>query len=456
MLYETYSGNIGTTIRHEYLPREMVPRPFVSGVQLNGSQKPAPLALEGALTGARLIRRSATSETWELEAATPSLLAFHTTFYPGWEATVDGVAQGVEPLEGLGLVGLRLGPGTHRVKLRLTRTPAGRYALWTSIVAALFWLILVLYPCRRSARYRRGMLLMAIGLVAFGLQMIVAPKTPAKPSAAQGLLVMDFSRAPYLHSEPEAILLGDTLLLDYALSSATINPGEELAITFHWQWSRQPHQVQVALVGATAHLFPPAPAWVQATEAITLSYTTLRLRLPENIAPGIYVPQLNILRNGQPQTPYTALGMPMGTLALAPVQVLSSRRATGQEAVLGHFGPERALPVIDLVGVETTRPSKGMLEIALTWRSQRQAPLNYMLSLRLYRPDGSKVTSRDIPPLLGGYPTSLWIPGELVTDRVLLTLPEGEAASGDYRLEIVLYDRVTLQAVGTTTTSLPL
>jgi hypothetical protein len=74
-----------------------------------------------------------------------------------------------------------------------------------------------------------------------------------------------------------------------------------------------------------------------------------------------------------------------------------------------------------------------------------------MLSLRLYRRDGSKVTSRDIPPLLGGYPTSLWIPGELVTDRVLLPLPEGEAANADYRLEIVLYDRVTLQAVGTTT-----
>ena len=75
--------------------------------------------------------------------------------------------------------------------------------------------------------------------------------------------------------------------------------------------------------------------------------------------------------------------------------------------------------------------------------------MNYMLSLRLKRADGSQVTSRDLPPLLGGYPTSLWRAGELVTDRVLLSLPETGLDPGDYLIEVVLYDRVTLQAVGT-------
>ncbi|MFH1084167.1 MAG: hypothetical protein V1772_00185, partial [Chloroflexota bacterium] len=54
----------------------------------------------------------------------------------------------------------------------------------------------------------------------------------------------------------------------------------------------------------------------------------------------------------------------------------------------------------------------------------------------------------------GGYPTSLWQPGELVTDRVILRLPKGAAVEPTDHLEVVLYDRRTLQSVGTTTIAL--
>lgn len=452
MLYETYSGNIGTTVRYEYLPKEMVPRPFVSGVQLNGGQKPPPLALEGELSAARLLRRTPSREVWEIEVSSPALLAFHTTFYPGWEATVDGAAQGVEPLAGLGLVGLRLSPGRHRVTLQLERTPVRRFTLWASAAGLLIWLAGLLYPYWRSRRYRRGAAITALCLATAVIWLLVAPRPAARPAQAKGPLVMDFARAPYLHEEPEGVYLGVTGLLGYTLSSANPRPGEELEITLHWDWTKQPHQARVELVGATAHLFAPSPVWAEATVAITTAYTMLRLGLPADMPPGLYVPQLIVLKDGQPQVVRTAHGATMGTLALAPVQVPGGRRATGEEPVLGHFGPERALPVIDLVGVETRCPGGGMIEAALAWRSQRQAPLNYMLSLRLRRADGSLVVSRDLPLLLGGYPTSLWVPGELITDRVLLALPERETPDGGYGLEIVLYDRLTLRAVGTVTT----
>ena len=60
-----------------------------------------------------------------------------------------------------------------------------------------------------------------------------------------------------------------------------------------------------------------------------------------------------------------------------------------------------------------------------------------------------RIVWRDLPPLLGGYPTSLWRPGEIVADRVLLSLPDDQPMGGDCELEIVLYDRMTLKAVGT-------
>ena len=152
MLYETYSGNIGSTIRYEYLPREMVPRPYTSAVQLNGGVKPTPLALEGTLRAASLLGRTPDAETWDLDLATPALLAFQTTSYPGWQARVDDQAQPVEPLPGLGLVGLRVPAGTHRVSLRLGLTPMRRYASWASLGGLLGWLALALYPLARQFR----------------------------------------------------------------------------------------------------------------------------------------------------------------------------------------------------------------------------------------------------------------------------------------------------------------
>ena len=90
------------------------------------------------------------------------------------------------------------------------------------------------------------------------------------------------------------------------------------------------------------------------------------------------------------------------------------------------------------------------IEVALDWRSERQAPLNYVLSLRLQTSDGSAIASRDLPPLLGAYPTSLWQPGELLADRVLLDVPSGVPSEG-LRLEVVLYDRRTLKGAGSVT-----
>jgi len=467
MLYETFSGNIGSTVRHEYLPRWMVPRPYTSAVQMNDGGKPPPLALEGQLRSARLSRRTPHSEDWEIDVSAPSLLAFHTTFYPGWEATIDGVPQGVEPLLGLGLVGLRLPAGTHRVELRFRDSPVRRYAGLASAAGFLCWLVLgtcrglvlgtyrglalALYPCGRSRGYRIhafGLMGMVV-LVAIWLALI--PKPAARAAQAKGPLVMDFARVPYLHHEPEGVWLGEARLIDYTMSTLSAGPGEHLHIALNWQQACPDHLATIELAGATAHLFEPAPSWGSASAAITTERTELILTLPEDIPPGIYVPRLLVHQDAELQVPRTSQGFEMGTLALEPVVLVSGRRASGQEEVLASYGPEQMPPVIALIDVDTLRRSERSLQVSLTWRCERQAPLNYILSLRLRHTDGDKVISRDLPPLLGGYPTSLWRPGELITDKVILSWPDAATTPGEYDLEIVLYDRVTLKAVGTHT-----
>jgi hypothetical protein len=203
-------------------------------------------------------------------------------------------------------------------------------------------------------------------------------------------------------------------------------------------------------VAATAHLFRPAPVLAQADAAIDSEMTALSLQVPPDLPRGLYVLRVDVYRDGNRVMPSTVGGVGMDRLVLRPVQVAEGRPATGGEEVLALYGPEHAPPVIALVSAWIPSARGDEVEVALTWRSERQAPLNYWLSLRLRGHDGGQIASRDLPPLLGGCPTSLWKPGELLSDRVILPVPEGNKASDVAALEIILYDRRTLQAIGTT------
>jgi hypothetical protein len=76
--------------------------------------------------------------------------------------------------------------------------------------------------------------------------------------------------------------------------------------------------------------------------------------------------------------------------------------------------------------------------------------LNYALSLRVHDGQGERIASRDMT-LLPGYPTSLWTPGQLITNRVLLHLPSDVEEAALDSMEVVLYDRLTLKGMGTVT-----
>jgi hypothetical protein len=447
MFYETYSGNLGTTVRHEYLPQTMVPRPYTSARQLASEAAP-PLALSGGVRSARLVERGPVGQTWELELDGHSLLAFHVTAYPGWRAAVDGASQPVESLYGLGLVGLRLEGGRHEVRLAFGATRFQRAMEWTSAAALVMLLGLALYPCRTSRRCRVGALRAAGIVTLVAVWLVVAPQRQAMETQ-EGPLVADWDRGPYLHYESEGVWFGDLTLRGYDYGAVLPMPGGMVPVTLTWEGPANGERVRLELVAATAHLFEPAPVWAAVEAPLMVPWTGLSLPLPEDLPEGLYVPRLTILAGNGTVAPRTATGAGMGTLALRPINIFFSLLGAGGKPSLGAFGPPDEPPVISLVGAEARHAGEGLVEVTLRWRSERQAPLNYYLSLRLLNADGAQVASRDLPPLLGGYPTSLWRPGALITDRVLIPLPAGASDLAAYGLEVVLYDRITLGAVGT-------
>lgn len=75
-------------------------------------------------------------QTVRVSAVSAGPLRFHTYYYPGWRAYVDGAPVDVRPEGPLGVIVLDLPAGEHTVSIRFDETPLRRIANWTSLLSA--------------------------------------------------------------------------------------------------------------------------------------------------------------------------------------------------------------------------------------------------------------------------------------------------------------------------------
>jgi len=483
MLYEYFTANVGTTIRTDYLPRWVDPRPYTSEAFWHGGVKPAPLTIEGQAASANLIALGPTSERWAIEVtSSQSLLAFHTYYYPGWEARVDGQPAKIEALPGLGYIGLRLSQGHHEVYLRLGRTRVRFIAEVLSALAVGVLLFLLL----RERRFRPHVLgIIAVALAVLVLLVLrcndddelveatsVAPSASATtevvatgpPTQSAGMmtglqpeelaptdkldLTMDFDRIPYLHHNPGGIRFGNTSrLIYYELSSQAIQAGETLTVTMYWDnISRNDLVTKVAVVSPAQHLFAIPQAVAISEEPLTGDYIRHVLRIPASTVRGIYLLSVQVYNSEGEIRPITPQGETLGTTYLLPVRISGEILASSDEPIVQKFGE-----CIALSRVQTVQQMAGTLEVTLTWRAFAPAPQNYKVALRLKDAGGWDVARLDTQPGYGFYPTSMWRPGEMVNDCCVLLLDDGTPPGTQYNLDITLYEAASLRPIGTAT-----
>lgn len=443
MLYEGFSGNLGSTVRAEYLPRWLIPRPYSSAGLLELPE--APVALEGTLESAQLLDQSPNEQVWQITVPEASLLAFQTAFYPGWQASVDGTQQGIEPLDGLGLLGLRLSPGEHDVRLFFEPTTTRKVSSLLSLAALFLWGALLVLHIQRGKHFTRAGALLIV-LVLSAVWLFAIPHPTAGRRGLVGPLVQDFAWAPLLHHEPGGIQFGMARLLNYALDGKVITPGSTYRVSLEWDRPVGEYAFTVKLVSVTAHLLEPAPVWVEAT--VPVGASELLLDIPPDLPPGMYVLRLAVSDGQQAVKALNSQGVEMGLLSSAPLTVSKAPRDGRQTPALAQYGPPGKPAVASLMNVSVRTAQEGMLEFELVWRSEAQAPLNYQLSLRLKTVNGEMLANRDLPPFYGIWPATLWRAGEIYTDRIIVPI-SAELTDDTYVLEVVLYDRLTLQAVGT-------
>jgi hypothetical protein len=114
----------------------------------------APAGDPPAATPARITERSDTSVTVEVDARRAGRLVLLDTFYPGWEATVDGRPADIEAAN-VAFRSVPVAAGRHEVRFEY-RPASVRYGAIISAVALVALLVAVVAGSPRLRRRRRG------------------------------------------------------------------------------------------------------------------------------------------------------------------------------------------------------------------------------------------------------------------------------------------------------------
>lgn len=474
LLYESFTGNIGTTIRYEYLPHDVVPRLYISEAVVDGVAAMQPIAdADGVTLTAECRARTPARQEWRLTLeGGPAPVVFPLNGWPGWRAEVDGAPATTYPLTGSGRLTVDLPAGEHTVVLRLGRTPLRLVAELGSALTAigvLLWLALQRRGSAAAQRFsgtasqQRGQLtesagpfspvLLSTGLLAIALLVTVAGSL--LPASYSRLHAFDFIHAPYPHREP--VRFGPLWLEEvYATSGETPDPlaltaapGERLGLALRWR------QTDTLPITGTLRLVSPAeprhgiPYCLAETtfalpptvgETGTAGYS---LTLPPDLARGLYLLELRLYGPEGELPPQTPQGTERGTLYIGAVRVRAAPARRLDAPVVAHLGE------LTLHSVTVLRSDPDAVRLQLAWSLARRTPRNYSLSLRLRDLEGNPLVTQDFQPGYGYLPTTLWHADESITDYPVLPLPAG-IAPGEYRLQIIAYQEATLQAVGET------
>lgn len=449
-LFEAFSGNIGGTVRAEYLPTAMVPRYYASPQLLSRDASPMPWALKDVTMAAELLNRRSAALTWRLILEAPDRIVFPIAAFGGWSAMVDGVSQAIVTMPGLGLVGLDLAAGDHMITLTMGRTPVRRGAEIASLAGVVIWLGSGVWWCVKR-RHRAVASGAAVALLAVGALWLAGRPLPATAQdRLAGPLVMDLGSYPYLHHEPQGLLIGSTRLLDYTYSTDTLSPGDALVIDLDWSHPAPDEQLQLRLVSLSSHLYDQSVVWVEELLPIRAAQTRLTLQLPGELPPGIYVLRLGIKLGDESLAIANQRGTLQSRTCLKPIWVLPGDYEVPEAAPLAQYGNPHEPPMLTLLQAKTKPVKNHALELMMLWSAEQTLQRNYAISVRYLRADGSMQRSLDLAPLSADYPTGLWHRGDVVPTKVQLPIRRETVRSGD-AWEIVLYDRLTMASIGTGT-----
>ena len=135
---------------------------------------------------------------------------------------------------------------------------------------------------------------------------------------------------------------------------------------------------------------------------------------------------------------------PLGAIEVAAPEHLFARPQIKSEQA-ARFGDIALLAGYDAPArLEPGQP----FTVTLYWQAAGETTTRYKVFVHLVDAGGNRLAGDDATPSAGSRPTSGWVKGEYIADAHTLRLPD-DAAGGDYRILVGLYDETSLQRLAT-------
>lgn len=440
-LYEWFTGNIGTTIRAEYLPMTAQPRPF-TGPDVIGLPR-RPLALSGAVTASALEEETPARQVWRIEVAGDgATVVLPLLYWPAWRARIVGGPEvELSPYVGSGWAQLSLPGGAQRVEVWLDATPLQRAGDAISLLAAFVAAGLALAGALSWARqtgWRRAGLMVARGGVAVSALVMAAllARWLDPPEAAPApMQTLDFAARPFPHRGPLIFVdaAGQTYTLTHALvSPPRVKAGDLFTLTTRWEGGRAPAQVGVRQLlpqgGYFTLLFRYAREESFGPPALSVH------RALSDALPGP-LPLTLIARDaaGRLLTPTVAAGEYEGGAVLAGLSI-SESQTRPPDAIIRVFPNGIVLRHVDWV-----HTGERNLCIRLTWSTTRPLADALKVSLRLRGSDGREIARADGEAQGGLAPAWAWPVGAAVGDNYCVDVADTLRTDEPYTLQARWY-----------------
>jgi len=102
---------------------------------------------------------------------------------------------------------------------------------------------------------------------------------------------------------------------------------------------------------------------------------------------------------------------------------------------------------VELLGYDLDRQQAApgeTIRLTLVWRCLDETDTAYTVFTHLLDAGEQVRGQKDNPPVSGSYPTTLWVPGEVVVDEYAIQI-QADAPPGAYVIEVGMYDPSDVQ-----------
>ncbi|MFQ6013917.1 MAG: 6-pyruvoyl-tetrahydropterin synthase-related protein [Anaerolineae bacterium] len=156
--------------------REWMPQFLPIWVRENREEIPKPLnKMESSTTFSLVVNpphivlgeQAPQSRALTVRSSAALKLSFHTSYFPGWQAYIDGEKNLTYPSGRLGLVTVDVPPGEHQVLLRFEDTPVRRLGWALSLASALVLIAVLILGRHKGASGSVAILLLLIAAIPF-------------------------------------------------------------------------------------------------------------------------------------------------------------------------------------------------------------------------------------------------------------------------------------------------